>query len=88
MRFSGARIRQSLLVHYTTLAVLLGLWGCSAGLHNTRALSQQPEVKQVATVAEEKGCLSCHEGIEVINDNMQPFLLSFAKKLYGKNNEG
>lgn len=88
MGFSGARIRQSLLVHYTTLAVLLGLWGCSTGLHNTRALSQQPEVKQVATVAEEKGCLSCHGGIEVINDNMHPFLLSFAKKQYGKVSEG
>jgi len=35
-------------------------------------------------LASEKGCLSCHEGIEIINDNMQPFLLSFAKKQYGK----
>src|SRR5574337_1237217 len=34
--------------------------------------------------AEEKGCLSCHEGIETINDNMQPFLLGFAQKQYGK----
>ena len=35
-------------------------------------------------LASEKGCLSCHEGIEIINDNMQPFLLGFAKKQYGK----
>jgi hypothetical protein len=36
-----------------------------------------------AQEVEEKGCLSCHEGIDVINDKMQPFLLSFAKKRYG-----
>lgn len=34
--------------------------------------------------AEEKGCLSCHEGIEVISDRMQPFLLSFARQKYKK----
>ncbi len=34
--------------------------------------------------SEEKGCLSCHEGIDIINDRMQPFLLSFAKQKYGK----
>jgi len=38
----------------------------------------------VAQEAEEKGCLSCHEGIDIISDKMQPFLLSFAKKKYGK----
>ena len=32
----------------------------------------------------EKGCLSCHEGIDIINDRMQPFLLSFAKQKYGR----
>jgi hypothetical protein len=31
-----------------------------------------------------KGCLLCHEGIEVINDKMQPFLLFFAEQIYGK----
>ena len=30
------------------------------------------------------GCLSCHEGIEIINDTMQPYLLSFAQQKYGK----
>ncbi len=33
---------------------------------------------------EEKGCMSCHEGIEVINDRMQPYLLMFAEQKYGK----
>ena len=33
-------------------------------------------------ISEEKGCLSCHNGIETINDRMQPFLLSFAKQKY------
>lgn len=28
--------------------------------------------------AEAKGCLSCHEGIEVINERMQPVLLAYA----------
>lgn len=81
MRSSRKRIRQFVLTHYTALVVLLGLWGCSTDLHNTRALPHQPETQQTA---EEKGCLSCHGGIEVINDNMQPFLLGFAKKIYGK----
>ena len=32
---------------------------------------------------EGKGCLVCHEGVEVINERMQPYLLAFAKKKYG-----
>jgi hypothetical protein len=35
-------------------------------------------------ISGEKGCLSCHEGIDIINDRMQPFLLSFAKQKYGR----
>lgn len=31
-----------------------------------------------AELAKEKGCLSCHEGIEVISEKMQPFLLGMA----------
>ena len=38
----------------------------------------EPVVRQ-----EEKGCLACHEGVEVINERMQPYLLAFAKKKYG-----
>lgn len=74
------RRRLSLIANYTVLMGLFGLWGCSTGLHNTIVTPPLPDTKQVA----EKGCLSCHEGIEIINDNMQPFLLSFAKKQYGK----
>jgi hypothetical protein len=33
--------------------------------------------------AQEKGCLSCHEGIETINEKMQPFLLSYAENKAG-----
>jgi hypothetical protein len=32
----------------------------------------------------ELGCLSCHKGIAVINDTMQPYLLDFAQDYYGK----
>ena len=71
--------RLSFIVNYTVLVGIFCLWGCSAGLHNTIDSPRLPDTKQVA---EEKGCLSCHEGIEIINDNMQPFLLSFAKKQY------
>ncbi len=31
-----------------------------------------------------KGCLFCHQGIEVISEVMQPFLLVYAKKKYGE----
>ena len=31
-----------------------------------------------------RGCLSCHEGISVINPKMQPYLLTFAIELFGK----
>ena len=31
-----------------------------------------------------QGCLSCHEGISVINPKMQPYLLTFAIELFGK----
>ena len=33
---------------------------------------------------DEPGCLVCHKGIAVINDKMQPYLLSFAQQNYGK----
>ncbi|RMD52038.1 MAG: hypothetical protein D6828_06335, partial [Nitrospirae bacterium] len=36
-----------------------------------------------SSYAQKKGCLLCHEGIGVINEKMQPFLLSFAQQLYG-----
>jgi len=37
-----------------------------------------------AQLLNEKGCLICHDGIEIISDKMQPFLLSFAQRQYGK----
>ncbi len=38
----------------------------------------------VNEVGKDKGCLSCHDGIEVISDKMQPYLLLVAKSKYGK----
>ncbi|CAG0940985.1 hypothetical protein BROC_01232 [Candidatus Brocadiaceae bacterium] len=62
------------------------LEGCAADreLHTSTNLPQGNIIIQGTLNAEEKGCLSCHEGIDVINDRMQPFLLSFAKVKYGK----
>ena len=60
--------------------------GCSRGL-NLRSNMSSSHVNTMAQGTEstkEKGCLSCHNGIETINDRMQPFLLSFAKQKYGK----
>ena len=60
--------------------------GCSRGL-NLRSNTSSSHVNTMAQgteSTEEKGCLSCHNGIETINDRMQPFLLSFAKQKYGK----
>jgi len=37
-----------------------------------------------AQLLNEKGCLICHDGIEIISDKMQPILLSFAQRQYGK----
>ena len=46
---------------------------------------QDVSAKSILNVeGEEKGCMSCHEGIEVINDRMQPYLLLFAEQKYGK----
>ncbi|KHE92298.1 MAG: putative heme protein [Candidatus Scalindua brodae] len=51
----------------------------------TRSVSVKNISKDILNVeSEDKGCMSCHEGIEVINDRMQPYLLLFAKQKYGK----
>ncbi len=62
------------------------LGGCSRGLNlrNNMSSSHVNTMAQGTEPTEEKGCLSCHNGIETINDRMQPFLLGFAKKQYGK----
>lgn len=41
---------------------------------------ERPAAQGVA----EKGCLTCHKGIEVINAKMQPYLLAFAHRQYEK----
>ena len=40
-------------------------------------------INAMALDAEEKGCLSCHEGISIINEKMQPYLIAFAQREYG-----
>ncbi|MFQ5962752.1 MAG: hypothetical protein ACE5KZ_00530 [Candidatus Scalinduaceae bacterium] len=40
----------------------------------------------MAEETKEKGCLLCHERIDVINEKMQPFLLFFAEQIYGREN--
>ncbi|MDR4507905.1 MAG: hypothetical protein MRJ65_06660 [Candidatus Brocadiaceae bacterium] len=66
------------------LTVLSGMLdGCKAGPDVTNREQTTSEILSEKT-REDKGCLSCHEGIEVINEKMQPYLLSFAKRNYGK----
>jgi len=49
------------------------------------AITRSVSAKNISNVeGEDKGCMSCHEGIEVINDRMQPYLLLFAEQKYGK----
>jgi hypothetical protein len=60
-------------------AVFLG--GVCIGLY---ILAHFPLKIASAQSGNEPGCLRCHEGIEVISDKMQPFLLSYAKRHYGK----
>jgi len=60
-------------------AVLLG--GVCIGLC---ILAHFPLKIASAQSGNEPGCLRCHEGIEVISDKMQPILLSYAKRQYGK----
>ena len=49
------------------------------------AITRSVSAKSISTAEDDdKGCMSCHDGIEVINDRMQPYLLLFAKQKYGK----
>jgi len=69
-----------IVVAATVLAVL-GAGAISVDLHSHIG----PLLGEaMAQGTEEKGCLSCHHGIEVINEKMQPFLLAFAQQQYGK----
>ncbi len=54
-------------------------------LVTTLIVVTQPATSRFASPdTEEEGCLSCHLGIEIINERMQPFLLGFAQQIYGK----
>ena len=64
----------------------------SVSVENTTPGSDSTQIVTVKSISksvlnienEDMGCMSCHEGIEVINDRMQPYLLLFAKQKYGK----
>lgn len=68
--------------------IIAAIWGMvlggCRGVTDLRKNISLPAETAVVQDAEEKGCLSCHNGIETINDRMQPFLLSFAKQKYGR----
>lgn len=67
-----------------TAIILTGFLSSCGGAKSVRENNSPLHEHIMMQGAEEKGCLSCHEGIEVINDRMQPFLLGFAKMKYGK----
>ncbi len=74
------------------ITFIVGMSGGCKGINPHNTNGSLPANMAIHTIeneketgnAEEKGCLSCHEGIEVISDRMQPFLLSFARQKYKK----
>jgi hypothetical protein len=60
-----------------------GLLLCPAVMSEKNATAGERFKTVAPDRAQEKGCLSCHEGIEIINEKMQPFLLAM-----GGNREG
>jgi hypothetical protein len=71
---------------------LTAVFGClcaaaNAQTGNSPVGSSAPQAPMGAAVAPERakamGCLSCHEGIEVINQKMQPILLALAENRNG-----
>ena len=80
-------IKKNLILIIVVAAIFASVpGGCSRGLNlrSNMSSSHVNTTAQTTESTEEKGCLSCHNGIETINDRMQPFLLSFAKQKYGK----
>lgn len=65
-------------------ALLAGIADGCGGTEDLRKTSVSFRENPAVQSTGEKGCLSCHEGIDVINDRMQPFLLGFARIKYGK----
>ena len=64
------------------ITVIVVLFLC-AGLVPLRGEDVLPPQAR-APSEDSPGCLSCHEGIAIINDRMQPYLLDFARDYYGK----
>ncbi|HHT9104246.1 MAG TPA: hypothetical protein ACFYD7_12765 [Candidatus Wujingus californicus] len=74
-------------VNLFSIGVFVLITGMIGGCESTKLRIISTSVNHTVKdreISEEKGCLSCHEGIDIINDRMQPFLLSFAKQKYGR----
>ena len=72
-------------VNLFSIGVFVFVIGMTGGCESTKSRITNTSVNHTVKdreISEEKGCLSCHDGIETINDRMQPFLLSFAKQKY------
>jgi len=72
-------------VNLFSIGVFVFVIGMTGGCESTKSRITNTSVNHTVKdreISEEKGCLSCHNGIETINDRMQPFLLSFAKQKY------
>ena len=72
-------------VNLFSIGVFVFIIGMIGGCESTKSRITNTSVNHTVKdreISEEKGCLSCHNGIETINDRMQPFLLSFAKQKY------
>ena len=69
---------------FVTILTLHSIIGISGKLYANSDVNDVIVNEADDSSAKEKGCLSCHEGIEVINKKMQPYLIAFALKEYDK----
>jgi len=89
-------VKLLIIVIFTVFSVMIGACKAVPESGSMQAVSVENTIpgpdsiqivpaKSILSVeGKDNGCMSCHEGIEVINDRMQPYLLLFAKQKYGK----
>ncbi len=65
-------------------ALSLILISDALNLQKSPLASDSREMKLTEQDAQERGCLACHGGIELISETMQPVLLLAARQQYGK----
>ena len=74
-------VRSEIMIkRITVLPAIAVMWGVLSLLLLQDVFSSPME----PLFKDEPGCLTCHKGITIINDKMQPYLLSFAQQKYGK----